>query len=90
MANTGKRYTQEEMATILKEAGAGNARVGEVLRRYGVASKTYYRWKARLGSVVMSEVGRIHLLEAENLRLKRIVADQTLNIQMLKELVGKV
>jgi putative transposase len=89
MAHTGKRYTPEEMAIILEEAGADDAKVGEVLRRYGMAAKTYYRWKARLGSATVSETSRIHHLEAENLRLERIVADQTLNIQMLEKLKGK-
>jgi putative transposase len=89
MTNTGRRYTQEEIAAILKEAGAHDAKVSEVLRRYGVAAKTYYRWKARRGSVMVSEVSRIRHLEAENLQLKRIVADQTLNIQILKDLMGK-
>jgi putative transposase len=89
MGNTGRRYSTQEITAILKEAGAGEAKVGEVLRRHGIAAKTYYRWKARLGDMVVSEMSRIRYLEAENLRLKRIVADLSLNVQMLKELLGK-
>ncbi len=90
MANTGRRYSRQQMTTILKEAGADSVRVGDVLRRHGVAPKTYYRWKARLGAVVVSDVPRIRDLEAENIRLKRIVADQSLNIEILKEMLGRV
>jgi len=61
-----------------------------VLRRHGVAAKTYYRWRSRIGAMVVSEVPRIRCLESENIRLKRIVADQSLNIQVLKELLGRV
>jgi putative transposase len=60
-----------------------------VLRRHGVTAKTYYRWKAKFGGMEVSDARRLKQLEAENRRLKAIVADQTLNIQVLKELLGK-
>src|SRR5438093_873572 len=89
MGTTGKRYTQAEMVAILREAAGGDVKVAEVLRRHGVAPKTYYRWKSRLGFTV-NGVGRARNLEAENLRLKRIVADQSLNIQVLQDLLAGV
>jgi putative transposase len=88
MASTGKRYTEEQIIAILKEAGsAGN--VGEVIRRHGISAHTYYRWKSKFAGMDVSEARRLKALEDENRRLKRIVADQTLNIQILKEALGK-
>jgi putative transposase len=88
MASTGKRYSEAQIIAILKEAdGAGN--VGEVIRRHGIAAHTYYRWKSKYGGMEVSEARRLKQLEDENRRLKRIVADQTLNIQILKEALGK-
>jgi putative transposase len=88
MASTGKRYSEEQIIAILKEAdGSGN--VGEVIRRHGISAHTYYRWKSKYGGLEVSEARRLKQLEDENRRLKRIVADQTLNIQILKEALGK-
>ena len=88
MASTGKRYSEEQIIAILKEAdGSGN--VGEVIRRHGISAHTYYRWKSKFGGLEVSEARRLKQLEDENRRLKRIVADQTLNIQILKEALGK-
>ena len=88
MAGTGKRYTDEQIITILKEA-EGAPTVLEVLRRHGVTANTYYRWKAKYAGMDVNEARRLKALEDENRRLKRIVADQTLNIQILKEALGK-
>lgn len=60
-----------------------------MLRRHGVTAKTYYRWKSKFDGMDVSDARRLKHLEAENRRLKTIVADQTLNIQVLKELLGK-
>jgi putative transposase len=88
MASTGKRYSQEQIIAILKEAdGSGN--VGEVIRRHGISAHTDYRWTSKYGGMEVSEARRLKQLEDENRRLKRIVADQTLNIQILKEALGK-
>ena len=89
MGNTGKRYTDEKILAILKEADAPDAKVGEVLRRHGISPQTYYRWKAKFAGLEVAEVRRLKKLEEENVRLKRIIADQTLNLQILKELLGK-
>lgn len=88
MSNRGRRYTEEQIIAILKEAEAAPT-VGEVIRRHGLAPKTYYRWKAKYAGMEVSDAKRLRSLEDENRRLKRIVADQTLNIQVLKELLGK-
>lgn len=88
MSNRGKRYSDEEIIRVLKEAEAAPV-VGEVLRRHGITPKTYYRWKAKFGGLEVSDARRLKQLESENRQLKRIVADQTLNIQVLKDLLGK-
>jgi len=89
MGNRGKRYTEEQIIAILKEAAAGNAKVGEVLRRHGVAPKTYYSWKAKYAGLEVSEARRLKQLEEENRRLKRVVAQQALDNQILRDLLGK-
>ncbi len=71
MASRGKRYTEEQIIRILKEAASGGAAVGEVIRRHGIAPKTYYAWKAKYGGMEVSEARRLKQLEEENRRLKR-------------------
>lgn len=89
MASRGKRYTEEQIIAILKEASVGGAAVGEVIRRHGVSPKTYYAWKAKYGGMEVSEARRLKQLEEENRRLKRLVAQQALDIQVLKDILGK-
>jgi len=72
---------------VLKEAEAG--KVEEVLRKYGVSSGTYYNWRSKYNGMDVSEIKRLKMLEAENQRLKRIVADQALDILMLKDVNSK-
>lgn len=87
MAGNGKRYTEEQIIAIVKEADAGS--VGEVIRRHGVAPKTYYRWKVKFAGMDVSDAKRLKALEDENRRLKQIVANQTLDLQLLREALGK-
>lgn len=89
MASRGKRYTEEQIIRILKEAAAGGATVGEVIRRHGISPKTYYAWKAKYGGMELSDARRLKQLEEENRRLKRVVAQQALDNQILKDLLGK-
>ena len=64
------------------------ATVREVSRRHGIAETTYYRWRAKYGDMDVNEARRLKQVEEENRRLKRIVADQALNLQILKDLLG--
>jgi Transposase. len=82
------RFTDEQIVTILQERDVG-ASVAEVCRRHGVSEQTVYRWKQKYGGMARSEVQRLKALEAENARLKRLVADQALDNQMLKDLLAK-
>ena len=83
-----KRFTEEQTIGILKEAEAG-AKSVDLCRRHGVSEQTFYRWKAKYTGLEVNEARRLRTLEHENTRLKRLVADLTLDNQALKELVGK-
>lgn len=61
----------------------------EVIRRHGISLDTFYRWKRKYSGMGKAEVQRLKMLEDENRRLKRIMADQTLNIQVSKDALGK-
>jgi putative transposase len=87
--NRGKRYTEEQIISILKEASAPGAVVLEVLRRHGVTAPTYYRWKAKYADMEVSDARRLRQLEGENRQLKKIVARQAMENQVLKDLLGK-
>ena len=82
------RYSEEQIIGILREHKAG-ASVTDLSRRHGVSQQTIYRWKQKYGGMETSELRRLKQLEAENARLKKLVADQALDNQMLKELLGK-
>ena len=83
-----RRFTEEQIITALREAEAG-AKVAEVCRKYGISDATYYNWKAKYAHMTVSDLRRLKALEEENPRLKRIVADLTLDNQALKEIVSK-
>mgnify|MGYP003970420549 FL=1 len=83
-----KLYSEEQIIAILKEAEAGPT-VADVIRKHGIADGTYYRWKAKYGGMDVSDAKRLKQMEEENRRLKRIVADQALDIQMLKDVNSK-
>jgi putative transposase len=84
----GKRYKEEEILRILKEAEEAG-RADEVLRKYGVSMASYYKWRQKYGGMNLSEMKRLKELELENSRLKRIVADQALDIVVLKDINSK-
>jgi putative transposase len=83
-----KRYTEEQIVSILKESIAG-ANTDELCRRHGICTNTFYRWKAKYADMEVSDVRRLKDLESENGQLKRIVAEQMLDIQALKVALGK-
>ena len=84
----GKRYTEEQIIRILREAEAGKS-VAQVCREHGVSEFSFYRWRNKFGEMDVSEARRLRELEAENARLKRIVAQQALDIDAIKELLRK-
>ena len=83
-----KRYTEEQIISILKEADKGAA-PRDLCRKHGMAEATFYAWRRKYGGLEVSEAKRIRELEDENRRLKKLVADQALDIDMLKEISRK-
>jgi putative transposase len=83
-----KRYSEEQIIGILKEYEAGMS-VEQLARKHDVAAGTIYRWRNQYGGLEVSELKKMKALEAENGRLKRLVADQALDIQMLKDINSK-
>ena len=81
------RFTEEQIIGILQEVAAG-AGARSVCRRVGITEQTFYRWRQKYGDMQVSEARRLKQLEEENRRLKRIVADQALNLQVLKDVLG--
>jgi putative transposase len=72
----------------LREAEAG-MKVAEVCRKHGISDATYYNWKSKFGGMSVSEAQRLRALEAENSKLKRLLADAHLDIAALKDVVGR-
>ena len=82
------RFSTEQIVTILQQQDAG-AKPADLCRQHGITQQTLYRWKKTYGGLQVSEAQRLKQLEDENRQLKRIVADQALNLQVVKDLLGK-
>ncbi len=82
------RFTEEQIIAILAEQERGMA-TGEVCRRHGVSSATFYKWKAKYGGLDVSDARKLKVLESENARLKKLLADSMLDNSILKDLLGK-
>jgi len=79
-----KRYTEEQIVKILREV-EGGASVAETCRKHGVTPVTVSRWREKYAGMSVSDLARLKELEIENRRLKRIIADQALDMAILKE-----
>ena len=82
-----KRFSEEQIIAVLKQA-EGGLPLPELLRQHGISEGTYYRWKSKYGGLELSDAKRLKQLEDENRRLKRLVADQALDLQILKEVAS--
>ncbi len=82
------RFTEEQIVGALKEHEAG-ASTQELCRRLGVSQETLYRWKRKYGGLEVSDARRLRALEEENRRLKRLVAEQALDVLALKDVLSK-
>jgi putative transposase len=84
----GKGYSPEQIVRKLREAEgklASGSTIGEVAREFGISETTFHRWRNRYGGMSSREAKRLKELEKENARLKKLVADQALDIDILKE-----
>lgn len=81
------RFSEDEMVKILREAD--KAPVAEVAKKHGVAEQTIYIWRQRFGKLDPADVKRLRQLEQENGRLKKIVAERDLEIEVMKEVARK-
>ena len=82
------KFSDEQIAFALKQAESGT-RVFEICRKFGVCEATFYSWKKKFGGMGMAELWRLRELEDENRRLKRLVADLSLDKEMLQEVLRK-
>ena len=82
------RFSEQQIAFILRQAEEGTP-VEEVCRKAGISEATYYAWRKKYGGLVPSEMKRLRQLEEENQRLKRLVADLSLDKEMLQDVVRR-
>jgi putative transposase len=83
-----KRFTEEQIIGVLKEAEAG-MKVAELCRKHGISDATYYNWKAKFGGMIVSDAQRLKALEAENARLKQLLAESMLDNAALKDVLDR-
>ena len=83
-----KRFTEPQIIFALRQAEGGTP-VEEITRKLGIAEATFYRWKKKYAGLGVAEMRRLKQLEDENKRLKRLVADLTLDKQMLQDVLSK-
>lgn len=81
----GKRFTEEQIIKILQEVESGLS-ITDVCRKYNCSEQSFYRWKSKYGGMDVSEAKRLKELERENAELKRMVAEQALDIRALKDI----
>jgi len=82
------KFTEEQIAFALKQAETGTP-VKEVLRKMGITEQTFYRWKKKYGGMMPSDLRKLRQLEEENRQLKKLVADLSLDKQMLQDVLSK-
>ena len=82
------RFSEEQIIAVLKEQEAGML-TADVCRRHGISSATFYKWKSKYGGLEVSDARRLRQLEQENARLKKLVAERDLEIEVMKEIAAK-
>jgi putative transposase len=82
------RFNEEQIISILREQEAG-AKTADVCRKHGISGATFYKWKSKFGGLDVSDARRLKILEAENAKLKRLLAEAMLDNTMLKDVASK-
>lgn len=83
-----QRFTEEQIIRVLKEAETG-AKTGDQCRKHGISDATFYKWKAKYGGMEVSDAKKLRALESENAKLKKLVADLSLDKVALQDLLSK-
>jgi len=83
-----QRFTEEQISGVLREQEAG-AKAADLCRKYGISEATFYNWKAKYGGMDVSEAKRLKALGEENAKLKKLLAEQMLDVAALRELLSK-
>ena len=84
-----KRFSEEKMVSILREADTGDKTIVELCRRHGISDVTFYAWRRKFGRMSEPAVKRLRELEKGNVRLKRLLAERDLEVDVLKEFLQK-
>ena len=82
------RFSEEQIIGILKEHQAG-ATATDLCRKHGVSDATFYKWRSKYGGMEVSDARRLKTLESENAKLKKMLAEQMMDVATLKEMLGK-
>ena len=83
------QFTDEQIVAILQQAEKGDKPIIEVCRQHNIAENTFYRWRSRFGGLNTNEAARVRELEKENARLKRLLAERDLEVDIVKEILAK-
>ena len=83
-----KRYTEEQIAYALRQSESGTS-AGEICRKMGISEQTFYNWKRKYAGMGMPEIRKLKMFEEENRQLKKLVADLSLDKQMLQDVLSK-
>ncbi len=84
-----RRFSEEQIIGILREGEVDGVIICDICRRHNVTERTYFRWRSKFGDMTVSDARKLKELESENMRLKKIVAEQMLAIEGLKEIATK-
>jgi len=82
------RFTEDQIIGILKEHQAGLSE-SELCRRHGISDATFYNWRSKYGGMDVSDAKKLKALEAENAKLKKLLAESVMDVSTLKEMLGK-
>lgn len=84
-----KRFSEEQIIEILREGETDGVVIRDVCRKHNITEQTFFRWRSKFGGMTVSDARRLKDLESENAKLKKIVAEQMLAIEGLKEIATK-
>lgn len=83
------QFSDEQIVAILQQAEKGDKTVADVCRQHNVSENSFYRWRTRFGGMNTNEAARVRELEKENARLKRLLAERDLEVDIIKEILAK-